>query len=77
MTPTELVSKIEDLFDSQPGLSQLLDGIEALENELLGDPSGKALRVLRHNRTADYWERSGRPEAGEMAAYFRGMAKRP
>ena len=74
MTPLDIVLRIESMRDAQLGPSDMLDALSLLEDELLGDPSGKSLKALRYERTAQFWDRDTRPQAPESAAYWRKKA---
>lgn len=71
----EIVLMIEGLIDGQPGISELIRGLEGIQNRLLGDPSGNQLAAIHADRVADYWEKSGRREAVEMTEHFRAQAR--
>lgn len=73
MTNAEVAIRIEEMLDTQLDCS-LYDALAKLEDDLLGDPTGKARKALRYNRMADYWRDSARVESKEQEAYFRGLA---
>ncbi len=75
MTNFDVVLRIENMFDAQMDEAQMYNALTALESELLGDASGRRLKALRAERTADFWKRDKRPEAPQMEAYFRSQAK--
>jgi len=74
MTATEVVQRIEDMFESQLETSDMYTALSKLQNELLGDPSGRKLKKLRTQRTADFWKRDKRAEAPEQARYWQKKA---
>ncbi len=79
MTQTErleIVNRIESILDGQFGVTELYHQLNALEDWLLEDPGGHARQAIQSDRCADYWEKSGRPEAVTQTAYFREQARR-
>lgn len=72
----DIVNRIEAMFDSQLDGGDLLAALERLEDHILGDPSAKKRRALRADHTAEYWEKSGRPESEQLGKYWRKMAEK-
>lgn len=69
-----LVNRLEDLRDGQYNISEFLHRLEAIENDLLCDPTGITLKAMRYDRTADFWAHDRRPEAPQDEAYWRKKA---
>lgn len=74
MTNMEMIIRIQELFDCQYEGNDLYLHLTKLQDDLFGDPTGRERKAFCHDRTAAYWENSGRPEAPELGPYWRKEA---